>query len=269
MEVVKVLICLAIVFHQKEYSTRAFAGTINSAVLGAPKDTLKILIPATIYAIQNNLLFIALSNLDAAVYQVTYQLKILTTAMFSVTMLGKELAKHQWFALILLMVGVALVQLELQSKSTTDENSEQSPTKGLLAVLMACFSSGFAGVYFEKVVKAAESNIWIRNIQLGIFGTIFSFFAMVAQDGALVWEKGIFFGYSWLVVGVVLMQAAGGLLVAVVVKYADNILKGFATSLSILLSSVVAFYLTNFLPTFQFMCGTLVVLFSVYLYSLP
>jgi len=43
-------------------------------------------------------------------------------------------------------------------------------------------------------------------------------------------------------------QAFGGLVVAAVVKYADNILKGFATSVSIIVSSLVSFY---FLGDFQ------------------
>lgn len=33
-------------------------------------ETLKLAIPAFLYVVQNNLLFIALSNLDAATYQV-------------------------------------------------------------------------------------------------------------------------------------------------------------------------------------------------------
>lgn len=45
-------------------------------------------------------------------------------------------------------------------------------------------------------------------------------------------------------------QAVGGLIVAAVMKYADNILKGFATSLSIVLSSFVSyFFLSDFHPT--------------------
>lgn len=45
-------------------------------------------------------------------------------------------------------------------------------------------------------------------------------------------------------------QAFGGLVVAAVVKYADNILKGFATSVSIVVSSFVSFYfLGDFQPT--------------------
>ena len=43
--------------------------------------------------------------------QVTYQLKILTTAFFSVSMLGKRLGLYQWLSLVFLMTGVTLVQV--------------------------------------------------------------------------------------------------------------------------------------------------------------
>jgi UDP-sugar transporter A1/2/3 len=69
-----------------------------------------------LYAIQNNLLFIALSYLNAATYQVTYQLKILTTALCSVFMLGKRIDKHQWFSLCMLATGVALVTVRKRAK---------------------------------------------------------------------------------------------------------------------------------------------------------
>lgn len=55
------------------------------------KQALLLGVPAGLYTLQNNLLFIALQNLDGATYQVTYQLKIFTTAMFSVMMLGRKL----------------------------------------------------------------------------------------------------------------------------------------------------------------------------------
>jgi solute carrier family 35 (UDP-sugar transporter), member A1/2/3 len=42
-----------------------------------------------------------------------------------------------------------------------------------------------------------------------------------------------------------MFQAYGGLVIALVVKYADNILKGFAVSLSILLSSFISWWFLN------------------------
>ena len=90
------------------------AGLINQLnvdIVQKPGETLKLLIPAGLYTLQNNLLFIALSNLDAATYQVTYQLKILTTALFSVLMLSKKLDSIKWISLVILMFGVSLVQV--------------------------------------------------------------------------------------------------------------------------------------------------------------
>jgi UDP-sugar transporter A1/2/3 len=54
---------------------------------------------------------------------------------------------------------------ELNSKDL----STGSQFVGLMAVLTACFSSGFAGVYFEKILKETKQSVWIRNIQLGKF----------------------------------------------------------------------------------------------------
>jgi len=38
---------------------------------------------------------------------------------------------------------------------------------GLMAVVVACLTSGFSGVYFEKILKGSKTSLWIRNIQLG------------------------------------------------------------------------------------------------------
>ncbi|XP_038069750.1 UDP-N-acetylglucosamine transporter-like [Patiria miniata] len=270
-ELIKMLICVVLVLGgEGAWSISNLIRIIREQIINKPTDTLKLAVPSGLYTIQNNLLFLALSNLDAATYQVTYQLKILTTAMFSVLMLSKKLNSNKWVSLVLLMAGVALVQMPTESKD--QEKIESAPSKnqfvGLVAVLSACFSSGFAGVYFEKILKGTKQSIWLRNIQLAFFGVLFGLGGVIMNDGQQVMSAGFFQGYNNLTWIVVLNQAFGGLIIAAVIKYADNILKGFATSLSIILSMIVSYYLLNdFIPSSYFFLGAALVISATFLYG--
>lgn len=80
-------------------------------------------------------------------------------------------------------------------------------------------------------------------------------------------QKGFFFGYNSIVWLNIIIQSSGGLIVAVVIKYADNILKGFATSIAIIVSCLASVYLFDTVIDFVFAFGTLLVVVSVVLYS--
>ncbi len=195
-------------------------------------------------------------------------MKILTTAIFSVVMLKKVLSPLQWVALLLLFVGVSVVQLQPHdSKVSSKVATEQNPLLGLVAVIVSCLMSGFAGVYFEKILKGTKQTIWLRNVQLGFIGMIFGYITMEINDGAKVREHGFLFGYDWVVWIVIFLQSFGGLMVAVVVKYADNILKGFATSAAIIISCIASVYFFEFQISLQFTFGAALVICSVYMYS--
>ncbi|XP_037325452.2 solute carrier family 35 member A3a isoform X2 [Pungitius pungitius] len=274
-EMMKILACVLLVFKEHNYSMRALNAILRQEIAHKPIETLKLAIPSGIYTLQNNLLYVALSNLDAATYQVTYQLKILTTALFSVSMLGRRLGVYQWLSLLVLMAGVALVQWPSESAAAAaapppekDAPPSGSQLVGVAAVLVACCSSGFAGVYFEKILKESKQSVWIRNIQLGLFGLVFGLFGMLAYDGDRVRESGMFQGYNAVTWAVVALQALGGLVIAAVIKYADNILKGFATSLSIILSTLISYFLLqDFDPTGVFFAGAILVIAATFLYG--
>ncbi|KAJ6547651.1 nucleotide-sugar transporter-domain-containing protein [Mycena capillaripes] len=240
-------------------------------------DCWKLSIPAILYVIQNNLQFVAVSNLQAATFQVSYQMKILTTAGFSVLLLRKKLTSPQWVALLFLAIGVAVVQIQAGAVRIVEDGvvlEEDTHTmnamKGFIAVATACVTSGLAGVYFEMVLKNSQTDLWVRNVQLSLFSLlpaltpVFYLYASDPQEG---WVSTLFHnfgGWAWATVSV---QVFGGLLTALVIKYSDNILKGFATSLSIVISFLASVALFDFQITFTFITGSFIVLVATWLYN--
>ncbi|KAB0383975.1 hypothetical protein FD755_005892 [Muntiacus reevesi] len=90
---------------------------------------------------------------------------------------------------------------------------EQNPLLGFGAIAVAVLCSGFAGVYFEKVLKSLYTST--------------------------------------------------------VVKYTDNIMKGFSAAAAIVLSTIASVMLFGLQITLTFALGTLLVCVSIYLYGLP
>lgn len=100
-----------------------------------------------------------------------------------------------------------------------------------------------------------------------MYGIVIGVIGMWIKDGEKIKESGFFNGYTGLVWFVISNQAFGGLLVAVVVKYADNILKGFATSLAIIISCFFSVFFFSFQLNAHFLFGAGLVIFAVYLYG--
>ncbi|KAL9104181.1 MAG: hypothetical protein Q9163_000833 [Psora crenata] len=114
-EVIKLAVCLTASLYEisRTISPSLPATSLFSEVTTAvfTGDSWKLAIPASLFVLQNSLQYIAISNLDSATYQVTYQFKILPTAIFSVFILKRGLSLRKWVALALLTVGVVIIQI--------------------------------------------------------------------------------------------------------------------------------------------------------------
>lgn len=150
-----------------------------------------------------------------------------------------------------------------------DASDKHNRLVGLIAVLCAACTSGFSGVYFEKILKGSTTSLWIRNVQMGLPSIIIAYLTIYAKDAAAVASQGFLGGYTTMVWTVVIVQAVGGLIVAVVVKYADNVLKVFASSFSIVISCIISAFLFSFRPTFSFVVGASLVVLATIMYSSP
>ena len=64
----KMVVCLLIIFYQQRSN---FLSHLHEAIVVNWLDTLKMSVPAIVYMLQNNLQYVAVSNLEAAVFQVS------------------------------------------------------------------------------------------------------------------------------------------------------------------------------------------------------
>lgn len=248
------------------YKFQLWKQALHQQNLRYPLDTIKLAVPALLYTLQNNMIYVALANLEATTFQVGYQSKVITTAVLSVIMLNRSLSWMKWAALLLLTFGIICTQITSKSSAAAGApDPHLNTTVGIAAVLFSAFCSAFAGVYFEKILKGTNPSVWMRNAQLAAFSAVIGIATYLITEPP---STRFFQGYNSLVWSIIAVQAAGGLIIAVVVKYADNILKGFATALSIVLCGVLSVLTMGFEPGPLFVVGSAMAIMATMMYSL-
>jgi UDP-sugar transporter A1/2/3 len=233
------------------------------------KNTLLVAVPASAYNLQMTLEYIALANLDAAMFSVLVQTKLLFTATFAALVIGKKLKHIQVISLVLLTVGVMLCNMRF------GDDAKNSNMKGILSTLGIAISSGFASVYTEKVIKTQKQKTTVSQqyslaytqvqlastslVAIGIYACFMDFHKII--------ENGLFYNFNGGAFLTVFNSAIGGLIVAGVLKYADSVLKGYATAMSVIMTGVLSMFLFGTqLHTVYFM-GIINVVVAVLLYN--
>jgi len=267
-EIMKVPFTTVLLIYEKGWSVKDAFRQMHADIVLQPKDTLKISVPALLYTVQNNALFIAVENLEAAVFQCTYQLKTLTTAVLVVVLLGKTIKPHQWFALAILMAGTILVQDPPKASKDQATGSASTLFVGVAATVVACLCSSFASVYLEKILTESKPSIWVRNAQLCIFTIPIAFAGTFMVDDPYMREDGsMLHGFNAVVWCAIFTNAAGGMIVAVVMKFAGNILRNFAQACAIIVGGLGSWLLFGFVITPRFVGGVALVIGSIFVYG--
>lgn len=239
------------------------------------KNTLLVLVPATAYNMQMTLEYIALTNLDAAIFSVLVQSKLLFTATFAALVLRKKLKYIQVVSLVLLTVGVMLCNMKVNnSNSEEEEDVDKQMTKGVLATLGIALSSGFASVYTEKVIKTQRPKAQIpkyslayTQIQLASMGLLTIGIYAGIMDYSTIVEHGLYHNFTKGACLTVVNSAVGGLIVAAVLKYADSVLKGYATAISVIMTGLLSMGLFGTQLHAVYFMGVVLVMIAVLLYN--
>jgi len=271
MEVTKLIFAATCVHLKKEDSfLNNKDWTTVGKLIWLIKNSLVMSVPALCYFFNNVLAYTALENLSSSVYGVLQQAKILSSALFSVLLLRKKLSTSKWRALLLLFFGASLV--EHHTFQEHDSNDLGNPVKGTIAMLTMISTSGFAGVYYEKMLKGVNKSpedhlsVWDRNVQLAFWSIGFATIGLF-KDIDQVNQKGLFYGWSLVTIFQCFLMTSGGLLSAVIIKYCDVIIKGMATTIALIAISLVGWWFLGDMLDLVFMNGMGVTIIAVLYYN--
>ncbi|CCW62889.1 unnamed protein product [Phytomonas sp. EM1] len=160
---------------------------------------------------------------------------------------------------------------------------------GIASVVIACTLSSISSVYMEWIFKKRSHRclLSVRNVHLAFFSILYFISLGVNeclinranQSGdsvmesdesySFVWSfiRSYFTGFDYLVVILVLFHACRGIMVALVMRYSDNIMKSFSIGASILLNGVGSTILFDSQFTFLFLLASILVIVSIFMYN--
>ena len=72
-EILKFTICMLVISYNSKFQLVSVVNTLYNEIFRKSTETAKLCIPSILYTIQNNLLFVALTHLDAATFQVKFK----------------------------------------------------------------------------------------------------------------------------------------------------------------------------------------------------
>ncbi len=237
----------------------------------------KMAVPAFIYLTMNFLGFYSLRRVDAGTFAVVQQSKVFFTALFARVMLGRTLSVPKWCALVMLVLAVTTISLyahpdrgcgtttlasTASAAASAAAQAGVSYVAGVAAVTLDSALSGFATVYFEKVLKTTVLTVWDRNLQL-------AFWSMLIYLPWTVYENPTnpFRGWSMITLLVAAIGAVGGILVAFVIKYADGLAKNLATASSVVITTAASHVLFNAPMNAAIVLGSLIVIVAGFTYQ--
>jgi UDP-sugar transporter A1/2/3 len=153
-------------------------------------NSLLYAVPALLYTIDNNIIFVILEYLDPATYSILWNTKIVSTAILFRVILRRRLSVLKWISIILLFIGVLTSQSGKVDKMAYAKKhqdlavlyADPSYYLGVLLCVIASTISSAAGVYSEWILKRQmEQNFFLQNGQLYAYGVLF--------NGITLWFK--------------------------------------------------------------------------------
>merc|ERR1739842_151883 len=119
----------------------------------------------------------------------------------------------------------------------------------------------------SETESAVKLSIWDRNIQFAFWSIVFGILSLFMDRTWMEEDGGLFHGFSSVTIVLVMIWTAGGLLVAMTIKYTNVIIKGFASAMSLILICICgSMFLGDYLDL-VFLIGATVTIIATFNYN--
>lgn len=214
---------------------------------------------ALFYVLINNTVFLQYKLADPGTIQLIKSGTTLITAVVSMTFLKTKVARGQWLAIALQVCGIVVTQYK--------PSGATYPLSTYLVLLFATTLSAVSSVYNQKLCKSVDGSMHVMNMALYSSGAVINVLLHVLTRIVKPDEPGFFTGYGSIgSVMVIMSNVLIGLAMTAVYKYADAIIKCFATAMATAILLYISPILFGVDMSFLVLPGTSVVFIATWLY---
>jgi len=199
------------------------------------RRTLKYAMPAALYLINNLIYYTVLPLTTPSLLQVCVLAKLPTTGILHHYMIKPQRNVHAWISLGFLCIGLAIFNIPSKPRLSGNEQVAAWWLAPAAGFVIACLSA-LASISSETATK--EGDFWVSQTYLYLWGIFFGAIAYpLAPSSKFQTDRvqvSTTFGVSIAISALVVITAGTGLVVAVVLRFRDNILKVIGTAASLI-----------------------------------
>ena len=215
---------------------------------------------ALLYAIINNTVFLSYRLSDPGTYALIKSGTTLVTALNLMISCGQPITKRQWMAIAFQICGVMVTQYD-------PETGSLYPLSTYSLLIAQTIVSAVSGVYNQRLLKAETGSLHVCNMALYVAGTIINIIVHLMCRLTLPGEPSFFAGYdSSSSIMVIVSSVFIGLAINAVYKYADALVKCFASAVATGILLYVAPMVFAVPLSFLVIPGTVTVFVATWLY---
>jgi len=235
------------------------------------RTSLKYLPPSLLYAVGSNIYMLGITLVPAPIWIILTAFRTVFSAVIYKFVLKREVSVVQLFGASLIVSSIIVAKIGdiLQGNEVN-----RIPAMAIILAFIASGISVSAAIYMENIFKRAGQNFLEQQFWLYFYGLLVGLLLFLTsskisdtmvQVDALLSSQNL----TLLLVAALLFSGVGGLVVAMILKKLDNIVKEYSTAVGNIFIALLSSFLfpEKFQVTPYILISLLLLFIGIYLYE--